>query len=581
MKVLSVEIENFLSVEKAHITFDDAGLLLIEGYNYDAGRSNGAGKTALLNAISFGLYDRLPRKITATEFLRRGATSASVTVTVDCGTGTYVVKRTRPKGVMFYERQDDGTLQEVNLTQGEWESKLQLTYNQFIVSAYCAQGTSTRFLFLNDSDKKQFLLQLLNLDEFAACKKKSDEIVNQILSSRMNIEHEIRNIQGRVDILSESIIDEDTAKLELAEKQDILQQLQNAVNELEGISKPDLSKFEKLENDISVKKTKLIQARTKREMLQRQLSTLARRIKPFNADEKCPTCGADLDNSHAQSVHDAEMAKLREEQNTLNEQIQVLNGLLTNEAQINDLELKVKNRKRQELTEYESAQFKKANLSAKILTTSSLIEILNKKLIDNDSVVKRVNKLKMAQKGLQDELTELNKKLEIQKTVSSIYSPTGAQAYVLDSAVASFNEYVATYISDLWSNLTYELQSYKENVKGEVSAKFSESIVMDGRPVSLGSLSGGELRALSICVDMALLSLLEKHFGVHTSPIIFDESFDGLDDAGKEFALELIKDLAQDRQVIVIDHASEMRSAFDKVLRVEKRNGISTVNTVT
>ena len=27
----------------------------------------------------------------------------------------------------------------------------------------------------------------------------------------------------------------------------------------------------------------------------------------------------------------------------------------------------------------------------------------------------------------------------------------------------------------------------------------------------------------------------------------------------------------------VVDHASEMRAAFDKVLRVEKRNGVSTV----
>ena len=101
---------------------------------------------------------------------------------------------------------------------------------------------------------------------------------------------------------------------------------------------------------------------------------------------------------------------------------------------------------------------------------------------------------------------------------------------------------------------------------------------MDGKDISLGSLSGGELKALSICADMALLGILEQQFGIHMSPIIFDEAFDGLDTSGKEFALELIRGLSQDRQVIVIDHASEMRTAFDKVLRVEKRNGVSTVS---
>lgn len=130
----------------------------------------------------------------------------------------------------------------------------------------------------------------------------------------------------------------------------------------------------------------------------------------------------------------------------------------------------------------------------------------------------------------------------------------------------------------LWPNLTYELQSYKENVKGEVTAKFSESIVMDGKPISLGSLSGGELKALSICADMALLNILEQQFGIHMSPVIFDEAFDGLDASGKEFALELIRGLSLDRQVVVIDHASEMRASFDKILRVEKRNGVSSVS---
>jgi DNA repair exonuclease SbcCD ATPase subunit len=188
-----------------------------------------------------------------------------------------------------------------------------------------------------------------------------------------------------------------------------------------------------------------------------------------------------------------------------------------------------------------------------------------------------VNGFKASREEASAHLLEIASEIELQKTVANIYSSTGAQAYVLDSAVALFNEHVAKYVDMLWPNLTYELQSYKENVKGEVTAKFSESIVMDGKPISLGSLSGGELKALSICADMALLNCLEQQFGIQTSPVIFDEAFDGLDASGKEFALELIRGLSNDRLVIVIDHANELKSSFSNVISVEKRNGISSL----
>jgi exonuclease SbcC len=206
---------------------------------------------------------------------------------------------------------------------------------------------------------------------------------------------------------------------------------------------------------------------------------------------------------------------------------------------------------------------------------------LNKKLNNNAQLVEKINALRAQRDTHNSGLLQIAEEIELQKTVAAIYSATGAQAYILDSAVALFNEQISKYVNMLWPNLTYELQSYKENVKGEVTAKFSESIIMDGKEISLGSLSGGELKALSICADIALLGILEQQFGLHMSPIIFDEAFDGLDAAGKEFALELIRGLSIDKQVIVIDHASEMRASFDKILRIEKRNGISQLNTVT
>jgi DNA repair exonuclease SbcCD ATPase subunit len=159
-----------------------------------------------------------------------------------------------------------------------------------------------------------------------------------------------------------------------------------------------------------------------------------------------------------------------------------------------------------------------------------------------------------------------------------MYSATGAQAYILDSVIESFNERVSEYVNLLWSNLTYELKSYKETKDGDVSAKFSETIVMGHKTISVGSLSGGEFRALSLCIDFALVDVMERQFGLSISPVILDEPFDGLDGVGREVIIELLETISGKRQVVVIDHASEAKAMFSKVISVELRNEISAVS---
>lgn len=582
MRLLSCDIENFLSIEQAHVDFDDSGLLLIEGYNYDVDRANGAGKTAVLNAISFGLYDKLPRKITSSEIVRRGTKKGSVSIRLDVGGEIFMVQRSRPKGVVF-SREIDGEVEELNLTQEEWEAKLRLSYNQFVVAMYCSQAnsaSSSRFLLLNDSDKKQFLLQLLSLDDFNLCKKKCDELVATLQFKFQTFQQKMAEIQVKIDAYSESIIDETYTHSLLAQKQIARTSFVNALSIAQAVVKPDLAKYQKLEEDILFKKSEFTKLRTKREMLFSQWNQLGKKMKPFAANTECPTCGSALDNSHAETMHNTELERLKQERNDIKSQIDDIDTSLLAEQQVLDLHVKVKERKKKESAEYEQASIDRVQLTANINSIDILLDDLNKKLNNNAQLVERINGLHSHRNDFNSGLLRTAEEIELQRTVATIYSSTGAQAYVLDSAVALFNEQIAKYVEMLWPNLTYELQSYKENVKGEVTAKFSESIIMDGKPISLGSLSGGELKALSICADMALLGILEQQFGLHMSPVIFDEAFDGLDAAGKEFALELIRGLSIDRLVIVIDHASEMRASFDKILRVEKRNGVSTLSAI-
>jgi DNA repair exonuclease SbcCD ATPase subunit len=572
MKILSIKISNILSIEDAYVEFDDSGLMLVQGWNYDVDRANGAGKTAIFNAITFALYDKLPRKITATEILRRGSKNGSVALCVEVGTEQYIVKRSRPKGVVFFK----GT-ESLTVTQEGWENILKLNYEQFILSMYAAQGVTKRFLSINDGDKKEFLLQLLNLQEFSSCKLIADQKVKELESSCASIQSKLDSIDSKIDAYSESLCADDVITYHISLANQNIVDLTTVISKAQVVTRPDLSKYQKLEEDILVKKTEFTRAKTRREMLHEQYRRIQGKIQPFNAARSCSECGSALDTSAAEAQHSKLLVSLKGELAGIKLEIDHCDNILLKEKGVNELQVKLRDKKREESKDYEIATATVADLQAKINLKQLELKQLNVKLQNNLELNNKIKDLSNLRAQTVNNRATISREIELYKTISAMYSPTGAQAYILDSVIESFNEKVTEYVNLLWSNLTYELMSYKENVKGDVTAKFSETLVMDGKPISIGSLSGGEFRALSLCVDFALVDVMERQFGISMSPIILDEQTEGLDASGKELIMELLSELSSSRMIIVIDHASEVAASFSKVLKIEKRNGISNI----
>lgn len=574
MKILSVKINNILSIEKAEVTFDDTGLMLVKGWDHDNGRANGAGKTALFNAISFALYDKLPRKVTATEIVRRGCKSGTVEVTLSVGTDQYTVVRSRPKGVRFIGANNEA----LAINQDEWESKLKLNYTQFMMIAYCAQGTTTRFLSVNDADKKKFLLQLLDLDGFASAKKHADEKVKSLTIEGDGYRNKINAIDSKVDAYQESLVDENVINHHISIANQSIADMMVALATAEAVQKPDLSKYLKLEEDIAAKKQEMTRAKAQREMLHDQYRKLNSRQTPFAGADSCKACGSALDTAAAKAAHAKEVAERDLELRDLKSRIDTCDDALVREKQLAELSVKVKDKKRADSEEYDVASLNARDLRNDIKGKTQEVKNLNLKLQNNSELDSKIQVLLRSREKLTGLVSGTQSQIELYKTVSAMYSPTGAQAYILDSVVESFNDSVKDYVKLLWSTGSYELLSYKENGTGDVSAKFSEILTIDNNEISIGSLSGGEYRALSLCVDFALIDVMERQFGIYVSPIILDEPFDGLDSEGRELLIDLLRTISETRHIIVIDHASEVKSMFSKTLLVEKKDGISSIS---
>lgn len=576
MRILDVEIQDILSLQKASLSFDENGLVLVEGWNYDTQRANGAGKTAIFNCLAFGLYDKLPRKITASEILRRGCKTGFVKCRVLCGDDVWTVQRSRPKGVKFWKNDV-----EQDITQEEFESHIRLSYEQFLLTIYTPQANSgwlIRFLSSPDTSKKEFLLQLLNLDKFSGAKKAADELVKQF-QAKIDVDTtKIANARARIETYEESAIDVNALTVSIKALEESSLKIQDELVTLALVAKPDLSKYSKVEEDIRTKQSEIAQAKARRGMLHDRWRELNAAIKDYDADIACGECGSSLDTPEARTAHADHQVKIKQKAVDVKNQIDAADLVISKEQTVSDLARKLRDKKQQESADYQAAQLRITELRALDRNKQLQIESGHLKL---QSAGELANKIKSLQDTVDISLLSISnnkKELELYKTLAAVYSPTGAQAYVLDSVVDSFNAVIQKYIDIMAPDMSYVLNSFKENANGDIKAKFSETLTKAGAEVSVGSLSGGEQKGLSLCVDFALLEVLETQFGMSLNPIILDEPFDGLDAAGREIVIDLLENLARNRQIFVVDHASEAKALFTKSIKVELRNAISTIS---
>jgi DNA repair exonuclease SbcCD ATPase subunit len=404
--------------------------------------------------------------------------------------------------------------------------------------------------------------------------------VKSIKNELIQIESTISSISSKIEAYSESLIDVDALKNSISKIENDIVLYTAKIQEYQQVPKPNLESYIKIESQIREKEIEISIAKTKRSTFFDQYRSLAKSKTTFNPKLQCNECGAKIDIEKSKLQHEHLQKDIENQLVILKQQIDDLDALISKDAAIKSLAQKISLKKNKESELFNKAQNSIQELKSLISRKQIEKDNFNEKLLNFNNNINKINELKQKLEKMYSLRALKTKDFEFYSTLSSIFSPTGAQAYILDSVIDSFNNRVAYYIDLIWPNSSYTLNSYKENNKGEVSAKFSETLTIDGIKISIGSLSGGELKALSLCIDFTIIDLLQTNFAININPIILDEPFDGLDQVGKEIVLNLLKKLAKDRQILVVDHSSEAKSMFSSIIMVEKRNGISSISSI-
>jgi DNA repair exonuclease SbcCD ATPase subunit len=91
-------------------------------------------------------------------------------------------------------------------------------------------------------------------------------------------------------------------------------------------------------------------------------------------------------------------------------------------------------------------------------------------------------------------------------------------------------------------------------------------------------LSGGMKSSCDQAVDLATRQVVSRRSGCKPGWLALDEVFNGQPPATKEAAMEVLQEFARESLVLVVDHSTEFKESFTKVIRVDIRNGRSYVD---
>ena len=198
---LRLELSNFLPYrDPAPLDFTGLHVACLAG-------ENGAGKSALLDAITWALWGKA-RVNSADLLIHQGETEMRVAFTFDLGHQTYQVLRQRKAGrpgqtLLDLQMLDDGRWRgmsedTITKTQRKITRLLRLDYETFINSAFLMQGRADAFTVKTPAERKQVLADILGLEQWEQYEQRARECAVKAEESIVALDRRVAELEAEL-----------------------------------------------------------------------------------------------------------------------------------------------------------------------------------------------------------------------------------------------------------------------------------------------------------------------------------------------------------------------------------------------
>ena len=557
--------KNFLSTgnQFTEINFLESNTNLIIG-------TNGAGKSTMLDALTFVLFNKPFRKINKPQLVNAtNERDCLVEIEFEINTRKYLVRRgIKPNvfdisvdGKELHREADDRAMQRVLE-----DNILKVNYKSFTQIVILGSSTFVPFMQLTSANRREVIEDLLDIRIFS--------LMNNILKDKIRTQKEqVKSLDLKKDNLKDKMkmqqnfIDE----LENRGKENIegnKNKITNLMSEVDGYLQENIKLQEDLENttkqqeEVAGARQKLSKLNTLRGKISQKVSAITKEHKFFMENTVCPTCQQDIEEEfRVNRISDAQN-KAKELKEGFDELESTIKFEQERERQFNALSKEITN-----LTHGISQNNTRVSGNQRqIRDLEQEIQTITENLANRNTEHEKLDEFKSNLAHTFAELSDKKQEIVHHDFAYSLLKDDGVKTKIIRKYLPFINQQVNRYLQMMDFYINFHLdEEFKETVKSPIHEDFSYS-----------SFSEGEKMRIDLALLFTWREVARVKNSVNTNLLIMDEVFDSsLDGFGTDEFLKIIRYVIKDANIFVISHKQDMRDKFESVIMFDKVKGFS------
>ena len=562
----SIKWKNLLSTGNTftEILFDKHKTTLIVG-------ENGAGKSTILDALSFGLYGKPFRKVNKNQLINTvNGKGTVVELEFFVGKKQYkIIRGIKPNGFEIY---CDNELIDQNADAKEYQEMLEtqilkLNQKSFAQIVILGSASFVPFMQLPAPHRREIVEDLLDIQIFSTMNSilKDKIAYNRIKAT--DADYKIESSADKIEMYKKHI---ESLK---QNNDELIKQKQDRILELNTDIQNANIQIEQINGEVTTLSGSIAdqdKVRTRLEKIKdisRQVDHKLKKIKDdaifFSSHDDCPTCRQGIAHDHKAKIVEkgnTQIVEIESGKQKIAEELDSINSRLSAIADISST-ISTKNR---EVSDF----------LIQIRTWSNFVTSINREIEDLGKNTKQIDanseEIKLHKENLRvaiAEKEELSKDKQVQEIAAVLLKDTGIKTKIIKQYVPVINKLINKYLAAMDFFVSFELN---ENFEETIKSRFRDEFTYD-------SFSEGEKMRIDLALLFAWRAVAKLRNSASTNLLIMDEVFDSsLDSSGTDEFLKILNGLTSDTNTFIISHkGDQLFDKFDHVIKFEKHKNFS------
>ena len=531
---------------------------------------NGAGKSTILDALTFSLFGKPFRKVNKPQLVNSvNERDCVVEIGFEIGTTKYKVVRGIKPNIFEIYRNGSKLNEDCDAKEQQQfleKQILKLNYKSFTQIVILGSASFVPFMQLSAAHRREVIEDLLDISVFSS--------MSEIIKGRLKDSKDALRV---LDLKKESVADkilmqkrfiktlEDSAQNDIAAKQEEIALLDQECAQHQETVIDLLEEVEDLQTAIkgftssgdTVKKLNQFKAK-----LQTKELSSSKDIKFFEENTVCPTCTQTIDDEFRVNRIGHLQQLLQKHTDSLTQIEKAISAEEEKEQKFLSLQREITN------TSHEISQFnlrisnsgrRKSDLESEI---QNLTDSIENRSVEDEKLSEYKDKLRSVLKELED----TKNTYDYLTQGSLLLKDDGVKSSIIRKYLPMINTLVNDYLQrmDFYINFTLD-EEFNEKIQTPVHEKFSYA-----------SFSEGEKMRIDLALLFTWREIARLKNSVVTNLLIMDEVFDSsLDGFGTDEFLKIVRFVIKDANVFIISHKNELFDKFNHSLEFKKVGGFS------